>query len=263
MQFGAEFSRFLPELRRHARAVCGVQQAGDDLVVATLERLTKSDVVPKDLPPKAALFAILTELMNGPVGKSIITDTNANVSTATSVDRQAFLLTSVEQFDKASTSRILGLSTPELSEALDKAYKHLAEEAPAEVLVIEDEFFIAMDLDQILSDLGHHVAALARTRTEANKCIRETNPDLVLADIHLADGSSGIDAARDILEIRDVPIVFVTAYPERLLTGLEPEPTYLVTKPFSRSAIQATVSQALYKSRTDAGRPTTVGKNPN
>jgi CheY-like chemotaxis protein len=68
----------------------------------------------------------------------------------------------------------------------------------------------------------------------------------VLADIQLADGSSGIDAVKDILARLDVPVIFITAFPERLLTGERPEPTFLITKPFQRSTVKAAISQALF-----------------
>ncbi len=54
----------------------------------------------------------------------------------------------------------------------------------------------------------------------------------MLADIQLADGSSGLDAVNDILDGFDVPVIFVHRLPERLLTGDRPEPTFLITKPF-------------------------------
>jgi two-component SAPR family response regulator len=62
----------------------------------------------------------------------------------------------------------------------------------------------------------------------------------------LADGSSGLDAVDDILAIAQVPVIFITAYPERLLTGDRPEPTYLVTKPFQEGTVKTTISQALF-----------------
>ncbi|MBU2381500.1 MAG: response regulator, partial [Alphaproteobacteria bacterium] len=71
-------------------------------------------------------------------------------------------------------------------------------------------------------------------------------PGLVLADIQLADGSSGIDAVKDILKRFDVPVIFITAFPERLLTGERPEPTFLITKPFQPETVKAAISQALF-----------------
>jgi len=71
-------------------------------------------------------------------------------------------------------------------------------------------------------------------------------PGLVLADVQLADGSSGIDAVSDILGEFDVPVIFITAFPERLLTGERPEPTYLISKPFQPENVKAAISQALF-----------------
>ena len=88
--------------------------------------------------------------------------------------------------------------------------------------------------------------SIAATRDEAVKQARAQKPGLVLADIRLADGSSGIDAVSEILKGFDIPVIFITAYPERLLTGERPEPTYLITKPFLSTTVKATVGQALF-----------------
>ena len=74
----------------------------------------------------------------------------------------------------------------------------------------------------------------------------EETPGLVLADIQLADGSSGLDAVRDILGQFQVPVIFITSFPERLLTGERPEPTFLITKPYDPNAVKAAISQALF-----------------
>jgi len=89
------------------------------------------------------------------------------------------------------------------------------------------------------------VVGTATTRDDAVRLARARRPGVVLADIQLGDGSSGIDAAADIQRSMDVPVIFVTAYPERLLTGAGGEPTYLVTKPFDPDILKVTISQAL------------------
>ena len=115
-----------------------------------------------------------------------------------------------------------------------------------DVLIIEDEPIIAMDIETIVRDLGHNVTGVAVTRDEAVTQAREHPPGLVLADIQLADDSSGIDAVKDILAEFSVPVIFITAFPERLLTGTRPEPTFLITKPFQRSTVKAAIAQALF-----------------
>jgi CheY-like chemotaxis protein len=113
-------------------------------------------------------------------------------------------------------------------------------------MIIEDEPLIAMDIEQMVESLGHRVTGIARTHAEAVALYNKTQPSMVLADIQLADGSSGIDAVNDILKTSSVPVIFITAFPERLLTGERPEPTFLVTKPFNPDMVKALISQALF-----------------
>ena len=101
-------------------------------------------------------------------------------------------------------------------------------------------------IESIVRDLGHELTGVAVTRDEAVALAMEDRPGLVLADIQLADDSSGIDAVKDILAEFNVPVIFITAFPERLLTGERPEPTFLITKPFQRSTVKAAISQALF-----------------
>jgi len=113
-------------------------------------------------------------------------------------------------------------------------------------MIIEDEPLIAMDIEDMVTSLGHRVTGIARTHREAIDIYRQTSPKMVLADIQLADGSSGIDAVNDILTQAAVPVIFITAFPERLLTGNKPEPAFLVTKPFNPEMVKALISQALF-----------------
>ena len=83
---------------------------------------------------------------------------------------------------------------------------------------------------------------------------RGAGPGLVLADIQLADGSSGLDAVNEILTEIEVPVIFITAFPERLLTGEKPEPAFLITKPFRPEAVKAAISQALFFDRKASKR---------
>ena len=120
------------------------------------------------------------------------------------------------------------------------------------VMIVEDNLMLADLLEEILVSHGHRVCGIARTRSEAFALAKAERPELVLADISLADGSSGIDAVVDILARMDVPVIFITAFPERLLTGERPEPAYLVSKPFSPETLTATIGQALLFHREQA-----------
>ena len=127
-----------------------------------------------------------------------------------------------------------------------EAQKTIDSQLASKVLIIEDDPIIAMDLENLVSELGHKVVAVAATKDDAVAKARSERPGLVLADINLGEGGSGIDAVSEILSSFDIPVIFITAYPEKLLTGERPEPTYLIAKPFLPETVQATVGQALF-----------------
>jgi CheY-like chemotaxis protein len=97
-----------------------------------------------------------------------------------------------------------------------------------------------------VTGLGHTVTGIARTHSEALLLAASQQPGLILADIRLADESSGLDAVNELLKSFEVPVIFITAYPERYLTGQRPEPTFLITKPFQPAMVSAVISQALF-----------------
>ncbi|MBV8474109.1 MAG: response regulator, partial [Hyphomicrobiales bacterium] len=172
-----------------------------------------------------------------------------NLGAITPLPRQAFLLRTVEGFTLEEVAAILGLPGAGVERLLDQAGREIAEQVATEVLIIEDEPIIALDIEAMVQDLGHTVTGVARTRKEAIESVQQRKPGLVLADIHLADGSSGLDAVNEILDSINLPVIFITAYPERLLTGERPEPAFLVTKPFQADTVRATISQALFFDR--------------
>jgi CheY-like chemotaxis protein len=168
----------------------------------------------------------------------------------TPAPRQAFLLVAVEGFSEQDAAKILNLKdVAALREAVEEAGRELAAEIATDVLIIEDETFIAMDLEGLVESLGHHVLGVARTHSEALALGKAHRPGLILADIQLADGSSGLDAVNDLLNTFQVPVIFITAYPERFLTGERPEPAFLIAKPFQPATVSAVVSQALFFER--------------
>ncbi len=160
--------------------------------------------------------------------------------------REAFLLVAVEGFTVAETALILDSSPSKTKKLLDEASVTILHQVATDVMIIEDEPIIAMDLEALLESLGHKVIGIARTEKEAIRLAAAKRPGLVLADIQLADGSSGLDAVKNILAEISVPVIFITAFPERLLTGDNPEPTFLITKPFMPEMVKAVVSQALF-----------------
>lgn len=240
----------LPFLRRFARALSGSQQSGDRFTAATLEAiLIDPGVFDPDLPPRVALYKTFCAVWISQGDVPGLEDVAGGEGVLSKLDpsaRQAFLLGALEEFSIGEVASIMSTTTTEAQMLFDAGMTRMRDQTRSRVMIIEDEPIIAMDLQSIVEDLGHEVTGIADTRSRAVALAGDTKPDLILADIQLADGSSGIDAVRDILPDLPVPVIFITAYPERLLTGERPEPTFLITKPFKRSAVEAAISQALF-----------------
>ncbi|MCL4149565.1 UNVERIFIED_CONTAM: hypothetical protein GTU68_062581 [Idotea baltica] len=246
----------LPYLRRFARALTGTQESGDTYTVATLEAvIADRSVFDMTLPARVALFSAFHAVWESagsaravdPSGESAIeVATQKRLAQLAPASREAFLLGALEDFAIGEVATIMGLSTSEVEMLQSTALADIEKQTSARILIIEDEPIIAMDIESIVLELGHRSVGIADTRDIAVRMADEERPDLILSDIQLADGSSGVDAAHDILAKFDVPIIFITAFPEKLLTGERPEPTFMITKPFKRKAVQAAVAQALF-----------------
>src|SRR5437763_760999 len=251
MSLGQELAPHLPFLRRYARALTGSQAHGDAFVRATLEAIVaKPDEFPRDVDPRLGLyrtFHAIWSTANIEEGEEPDqSPTGAEGVAQARLSRQALLLTSLEGFSSEDTAYLIGASAQDVDNLVAEALEEIERQTLADVLIIEDEPIIAMDIETIVRDLGHNVVGVAVTRDEAVTQARSNPPGLVLADIQLADDSSGIDAVKDILAEFSVPVIFITAFPERLLTGTRPEPTFLITKPFQRSTVKAAIAQALF-----------------
>lgn len=244
---------YLPYLRRFSRALSGAQDSGDAYVAATLEAMIADPkIFDRSLEPKVALYRIFLSIWDGaPINGQppARIDHDAKLEHLTPRSRQAFLLTAVEGFTPEEAAAIMRVDKDTFTALSDMAAREIAEQVATDVLIIEDEPIIAMDLEALVEGLGHRVTDVARTRTDALKAVSQLKPGLVLADIQLADGSSGLDAVNDILADFEVPVIFITAYPERLLTGTKPEPAFLITKPFRTNTLKAVISQALFFNR--------------
>jgi len=242
----------LPYLRRFARALTGSQESGDAYVVAVLETLIADpQSFPESQMKRVGLYKCFLKVwnsisLNREVSGASKTQADRSLEAITPRPRQAFLLASVEGFTTQQIADILDCSADDVSGLIEEAGEQIAEQTATDVLIIEDEPLISMDLEALVKGLGHRVSAIARTHREAVAEVKKQRPGLVLADIHLADGSSGLDAVNEILLGFDVPVIFITAFPERLLTGERPEPTFLITKPFEPNTVRALVSQALF-----------------
>lgn len=261
MSLSVRIAPHLSYLRRFSRALTGSQMTGDAYVASTLEVLI-SDVslFPETSADRIGLYRLFSQLFE---------QTDVQITQSSSAQpweeraathlrsvaprpRMAFLLVSVEGFSEKEAAEILNVDELKLGNLLKQASEEISHQVATRLMIIEDEPFIAMDLEQLVESLGHEVVGIARTRAEAVELYERKKPAMILADIQLADGSSGLDAVNDIFKDSIIPVIFITAFPERLLTGERPEPTFLVSKPFNSHMLGALISQVLFFNEQNA-----------
>ena len=195
----------LPYLRRYARMLTGSQERGDEYVRACLEAIVEE---PESI-------------------------------------QEALLLVSVEGFLPSEAGVILGTNVAEVEALMRKARADLSQRTTANILIIEDDAIIALNNAEIVREMGHNVTGTAARQSEAIALVEQTSPDLILADIQLADGDDGIKTVQEILKTAKMPVIFVTGFPERLLTGRTLEPAFVITKPFEPDTLKTAIAHAL------------------
>lgn len=228
-----ELLRVLPLARRYARALVGDQAEGDALLGRALKQMDHS------APPRIALYGAITHLTEGDPG----------LAEATPFGRHLLLLTSLEDFSLADAARVVGMSEADAAEQLHDMRAAVRAAAVTDVLIIEDEPVIAMDLRMLVEGCGHRVTGIAGTQEEAVRMARERPPGLILADINLGRGGNGIVAVRRILSGVEIPVIFVTAYPEQLLMAEGLEPAFVMRKPFDPFTLAVFTYQAINAGR--------------
>jgi DNA-directed RNA polymerase specialized sigma24 family protein len=256
-----EILRHLPYLRRYARALTGSQKIGDEYIRGSLETLLQEpgpltgggDVrlqlfklfhrFAHTVETSTAGLAGIADAMERHVGERLVA--------LEPRDRQALLLVHQERFTTAQAADILGVDEVEVERRIRRAWTELKRQPVTDVLIIEDEPVIALDVAETVKSLNHRVSGIVSRANQAIDSARISPPGLVLADIELEDGSTGISAVREILKSTDVPVVFVTAFPERLMDPDTPEPTLVVAKPFDPAALKIAISQALFCARVN------------
>jgi len=263
MSIAETISQHVPFLRRFARALTGSQSSGDAYVLSTLEAvLADPEPFKNAADARTALYKLFLKSWSSiPLNAALDipaygdeAGAQRNLGAISLRPRIAFLLSTLEGFDREDTAKAMDCAPEEVDRLIQQAGEEISQQIVTDVLIIEDEPFIALDLQALVEDLGHNVVNVARTHKEALAAVEVHKPGLILADIHLADGSSGLDAVNEILGSFETPVIFITAYPERFLTGQAPEPAFLIAKPYVPGTVKAVVSQALFFDRKSQAR---------
>jgi CheY-like chemotaxis protein len=256
----SQIAENLPYLRRHARALSGSQSVGDRYAAETLEVILKDRTsLDPDLSPRIALFQAFHRIWasagaptGDPAPGTLQERAERHMARLTPRSREALLLGTIEECGFDDIAAVMDTTQVEAERLVEAALAEMRTTVRGTLIIIEDEGVIAMDIKNIATDMGHEVLGTARTHEQAVALAKRHPPQLILADIQLADDSSGIDAVNEILSsLPDIPVIFITAYPERLLQGDRPEPAFLITKPYSDTQVRSAISQAMFFSSTD------------
>lgn len=250
--------RELPYLRRYARALTGSQTEGDQYAATVLEAIIADNSLVDGHDVRVALFRTFHAIWQSSGQPVAETDASprenqaqSHMATLTPNSREALLLRTIEELRYDQIAQVMACKPAEAEELVQIAFDEMGRNIRGKVMIIEDEAIIAMDLKGLVQVMGHEVTGIARTHTAAVELAQETQPDLILADIQLADGSSGIDAVAEILpQLGAVPVIFITAFPERLLTGEKHEPAFLISKPYTEDQVRSALSQGMFFAST-------------
>lgn len=229
--------RALPYARRYARALTGSQEGGDYLVAESLREMLAGKVDHCDI--RLTFYEKVTRRFNCSRGLQPVEHALSGP------ERQLLLLTSLEELRVEDAAPIVAMTPEAAAEHLASARERVREAAATDVLIIEDEPIIAMDIEELVHSCGHRVVGVAATESEAVDIAARTKPGLILADINLGPGGDGTAAVARIMQHHHAPVIFVTAYPERLLTGEAVEPAFVITKPFEPITLAIATYQAV------------------
>lgn len=237
----------LARLRRHARAMAGSQTSGDAYVTALLDIINADPSILRGQScPRVGLFRLYSQL---------VAATSRDISGSDTADlwqlpapamlshqiREALLLMSVERFSVREVAEIMRVAPSEVEALVDVAGECLATLGGADVMIIESEPLIAMNIKQIVEDLGLRVNSMPPTHGRALPLLHYHTPDLIIAD-----GGSHPAVVEDLYTGGKPPVIFISAYPEMVLTGSRPEPVFIAAKPFDPAEIKALIFQALF-----------------
>lgn len=122
---------------------------------------------------------------------------------------------------------------------------------PLRILIVEDEFLIALELESLLQEAGHDVVGTAATSAEAISLAQTLSPDLAFVDIHLADGLTGVDVARALSD-RHVTVLFMTANAKRIPEDFAGA-RGVISKPYTERGVKEALAYVM-ADQEDAGR---------
>lgn len=244
----------LPSLRRYAGFLTGSDEKGDALVTATLEGILAGKIaLCADAELRIALFRALHDVWEPPDEISVKSSSGVRhrgdrfEDIVSPIERAVLILTRLEGLFVSEAGYVLRMDVGIAQRRLDWAESKLEHLLDRRILIVEDNILLAMELEELIASLGHRPIGPATTRAEAVNLAMRKRPHLILSDIQLRDGTSGIDAVDRIRHDIDIPVIYLTAFPNQLGDRRHEPDSYVVPKPFSNSLIRSFITNALLR----------------
>ncbi len=237
----------LRNLRRYAYCILGNRSLSDMAVEAALNSLV-SDIVSVSgrAVSRLDLYRKVNEAANaspGNVSAAAASGLFADFQRLSKQHRQIAGLRAIVGLPYGDVASIMDMSEKSVRRAYCEALASLRDK-PAAVLIIEDEVFIALDIQQIVRNLGLSVVGIAKNRAEALRMADISRPKLILADYKLRD-DTGVDVVKAIRAQIDTTVIYVTSHPEAVAATRECEDDLVISKPFTPRALAAAVQTQL------------------
>lgn len=237
----------LRNIRRYAFCILGNRQLSDIAVESALDSLVSEAA---SVSGRAISRLDFYRKVNQ---ASAATPANVSAVAGSGLHAQFHRL-SREQRQVVALHAVIGLPFIDIASVMDMPEKTvrlfyarallMLREKPATVLIIEDEVFIAIDLQQILQKLGLSVAGIAKNRAEALRIAGFTRPSLILADYKLRD-DTGVAVVKAIREQMPASVIYVTSHPDEAAATRDCEDDLVIAKPFNPHALAAAVQTRL------------------
>lgn len=251
----------LPFLRRYARALTGSTERGDDLVTRGVEVAMMAPSrfgLDKGEGARLSLYALLHLLFDEDretgadderhEGRPVASPHPIERALATLPElyRRMYLLITLEELSQAEAAQVLHLTAADALVTLKEARERVRSALTQRVLVVEDNPVLAMEIGELVADMGHVVCGTAVNEQEALELLEAESPTLALLDVRLADGGSGVEIARRLRRVRSLRTIFVTAFDGDLEELGARHLGQIVRKPFTNDAIRAAISRAVF-----------------
>ncbi len=237
----------LPHLRRYASCVTGSPSQGDELIEVALRNIFLAREHLDAHRSRLRLFkAFHAHLDPRQMRCTVRNDDSikARLLDLPLLQRQAVVLSETIGFSLPEVADILGRTEAEVRRLRTAALRNLAN-ARFPVLVVEDDAMVALQLGNIVRDMGLKLTGLARNKAEAIRLSGERKPALIIADYKLQHGETGVEVVESVSASSNPAVIYVTGYADELHEHLVNGDAVVISKPFNVASVANAVKTQL------------------